>query len=251
MGLGDTLMKARISRRLPQADVDGGREGEPVRGNRYGEQLIALAVPTLHSLSDEGSFWTTSNPVPGTALAAPVAAAFADTSALYQILNTADPNDANAKSIYLAHLKQMFTVVPASATGMRYLIRKDKGPRTPSAGFSVLAGLGGLPGAIAPGPIVGGSIAKVWGFTGGAQITVPAVTSDGRTVALGGVPGIPIIGGEYEVLFGLGDSAGSSLASRANPVVIEPGWVATIHVWFPGNAATGASIEPELSWWER
>jgi hypothetical protein len=245
------LLKLRISRRLPQSDIDGGREGEPARGNRYGEQFAALSVPSLHNLADDGIFFTTSNPAPGTALAAPVAASFSDTAALFHILNTADQNDPASKSIYLAHLKHAFTVAPASATGMRYLVRLDKGPRTPSAGQTILAGQGGSPGASPVGPMVAQSIAKIWSFTGAAQMTVAGVSTEGRTVAIGGFDGIPVVGGERTIIFGSMDAPSSGQVSRANPVVIPPGWAATIHEWFPSNATTGASLEPELAWWER
>lgn len=249
--LSEMLLRLRISRRLPQADLDGNREGEPARGNRYGEQMCSLSTPGLQNLADDGIFFTTQNPTPGTALAAPVAASFADTSAFFHIVNLADVNDPLSKAIYLSKLKQSFTVAPATATGLRYLVRLDKAPRTPTAGSAILVGQGGSPGAAAVGPLVGQSIARIFSFTGGAQMTMPAVTTEGRVVATGGIDGIPVVGGERTIVFGGADVISTAQCSRANPVVISPGWAATIHVWFPGNATTGASEEPELSWWER
>jgi hypothetical protein len=251
MGL-DTLFKLRISRRLPQSDVDGAREGEPARGLRYGEQAIVPIVRTEHPLAEEGSLFTTQNPTPGTALAAPVAASFADTSAFFHLFNEADVNDPAAVSLLLKTLKLAFTVAPASATGMRYLVRLDNVVRTPTAGLTLLAAKTGsaAPGAAQPGPNLRGSVARVWAFTGAAQLTLPAVSASGKVVATGGIDGLPVVGGERTIVFG-GDVASTGQTSRANAVVIPPGWSCAIHIWFPSNAATGASVEPELSWAER
>ena len=81
-------------------------------------------------------------------------------------------------------------------------------------------------------------------------MTIPAVTAAGKVAAQGGIDSIPVVGGERTIVFG-GDVASTAQCSRTNPVVIPPGWSAAIHIWFPGNATTGASIEPELAWAER
>jgi hypothetical protein len=240
-----------VSRRLPQQQSDN--DEYPIRLTKYQEQFVNVLLGTKHSLAEEGSYFVTSNPTPGTALAAPVIASFSDTAALFLIYNNADINDPAAVSIYLGHVKLAFTVAPATATGTRYLVRLDQAIRTPTAGSTVLAGPGGTPGALMTGPIVAGrgSAAKIWSFTGGAQMTIPAVTTVGRTVALGGIDGIPIVGGERIIVFGASDLTSSGQQSASTPVVIPPGWSAAIHMWWPGNATTGASVEPELAWWER
>lgn len=249
--IGEMLLKLRISRRLPQADVDGGRDGEPARGNRYGEQHSVIAVGGRQNLVDDGTYFTTQNPTPGTALAAPVAASFSDTSAAFLVYNTADPNEPFAKHIYLDHLKLCFTVAPASATGTRLLARLDNAVRTPTAGSAVLVGAGGSPGAVAPGSAVAQSIARIWSFTGAAMMTLPAVTTLGKVAALAGIDGIPVVGGERVFAFGPWDVPSSGQCARCNPIDVPPGWSCAFHLWWPGNAATGASVEPELSWWER
>jgi hypothetical protein len=243
------VMMETVRRRRPAPVLDG--QAVPSRGGRYGSGLVEAVVNSRHLLAEEGSYFTTSNPTPGTALAAPVAAAFADTSAAFLVFNTADVTDPLAPYLFLDQLKLNFTVAPATATGVRLLVRLDHAPRTPTAGSTLLAGDGGIPGAVATGPRLFAPVAKVWGFTGGVLMTIPALTTEARTVALGGIDGIPVVGGSRSFVFGQWGAPATGQGDRCNPVAIPPGWSAALHVWFPGNATTGASLEPELSWWER
>lgn len=248
-----SLIKIIVSKILPAKNPDSAQIDIPIRGMSYGEVAVIEPNRGEHPATEEGSCFTVQNPVPGTALAAPVISSFLDTSALYAIFNGADITQPFPKSILLKHLKEMYTVAPATATGKRYLVKLDTKDRTPTAGFVLLAGQTGgpTPGATQPGPIIGASIARIYAFTGGAQMTVPAAGSTARVVATGGVDGIPVVGGERVIKFGAADMPSSAQGSIANAVVIPPGCWAVIHEWFPGNATTGASLEPEITWLER
>lgn len=250
MSLG-SLFRGIVSRALP-AGVSEQSEAS-ARLGRYGEVAVLPIVRTKHPLADEGSFFTTQNPTLGTALAAAVQATFSDTVAAFVFQNTADPSMSSSVGLCLDFVKLSFTVAPASATGMRYAVKLDNGSRAPSAGSTQLTGSGGSPGASAVGPIVRSSVAKIWGFTGGAFMTVPA-SVNARVVASGGIGALPVVGSEFMIRFGdNGPNSGAAGAgtSHAAPVIVPPGWFAVLHLWFPGNAATGASIEPDIGWFER
>lgn len=247
----ETIFRGIVSRALPTALIDQ-QEGR-LRLGRYGEAQVISPFRTKHPLADEGAYFSTQNPALGTALAGPVLTSFSDTTAAFVFYNTTDPAQAGAKNLYLDFIKMAFTVAPASATGMRYAIKLDTGNRAPTGGSTQLTGSGGSPGASAVGPVVNASIAKVWAFTGGAFMTVPASVNP-RVVGLGGIGALPIVGTEFMIRFGdCGPNAGAVAAStsHAAPVVVPPGQYCVVHLWFPSNAATGPSMELDIGWAER
>ncbi len=248
-----TLFKGIVSRLLPQFSQDGSESEKVIRLNSYGEQLAQLIMASQHGMVDEGSFFTTTNPTPGTALALPVAAAFVNTNALYVIYNTADASDPAARNIYLVKIKHIYTVAPATATGSVIRVALDQTNRAPTAGQALLVGGGASanPGAQQPGKTIRQAVAKIWGFTGAAVLTVPAPGPNNKYVALGAIDTIPVIGGERCFIFGGFDTSSSAQTCRMAPVVVPPGWYCVIHGYFPGNATTGASLEPEIAWFER
>lgn len=247
------LFKLVVSKLQPQWAADGPESERAARGSPYGEQIAKVLTAFYGDLVDEGSFFTTTNPTPGTALAMPVAATFVNTSASYVIYNTADPADPASKSIYLLHLKESFTVAPATATGSMMRVALDQANRAPTGGQALLVGGGASasPGAQQPGKNVRQSVAKIWSFTGAAVITVPAPGPNNKYVGLGGIDSIPVVGGERNFIFGSFDGITTPQSCRMAPVVVPPNWYAVLHKWFPGNATTGASLEPELAWIER
>jgi hypothetical protein len=57
----EVIAKARVSRALPQPDVDGARDGEPLRGGRYDELYALTPGKRNHVLADEGSYYVANN----------------------------------------------------------------------------------------------------------------------------------------------------------------------------------------------
>ena len=247
----DAIVRGIVARVLPQSFTDGA--DQRVRLSRYGEMQVVQPYRTKHPLADEGSYFTTQNPTLGTALAAGIQTSFSDTVAAFVFLNTADPSQPSSPNLYLDFIKLSFTVAPASATGFRYAIKLDNGNRAPTAGSGQLTGQGGSPGASPVGPVLRQSVAKIWSFTGAAFMTVPASINP-RVVASGGIGTLPVVGSEFMIRFGdVGPNAGAAAAgtSHAAPVTVAPGWFAVVHFWFPSNATTGPSIEPDIGWFER
>lgn len=208
-----------------------------------------VPVRTKHVLADEGSYFVATNPTLGTGVGYGVLAALADTSAAFVFYNNSPVNETLAKRIYLDRIKLATTVAPASSTGWSYAIKLDNGAiRQPTAGQA----------AITPNPAMGSgplsTVAKLWAFTGGAVMTVPASSANAVNAARGGGGGLPVVGTELSIQFG-GDGSAQSSAnagfSIAPPLIIQPGWYAVFYLWFPSNASTGLSAEYEIGWWER
>jgi hypothetical protein len=246
-----SILRGIVSRSLPAGLADGTEASG--RLARYSELMVVEAVRTKHPLADEGSFFSTQNPTLGTALAAGIQATFSDTVAAFVFQNTGDPSGSVSPSLYLDFIKLIFTVAPASATGMRYAVKLDNGPRAPTAGSTKLSGTSGSPGASAVGATVRSSVANIWAFTGGAFMTVP-VSVNARVVAVGGIGALPIVGTEFMIRFGDNGpnfAAAAGGTSHAAPIVVPPGWYAVVYLWFPSNAATGPSAELDIGWFER
>src|SRR5262245_37757490 len=97
----EVLVRGRVSEILPQCDIDGSREGEPVRIGRYNEQYALSLIPTKHLLASEGSYFVAGNPTPGTGIAMTISTAFSDTVAMFAIKNTDSRSNRASKRIYL------------------------------------------------------------------------------------------------------------------------------------------------------
>lgn len=245
--------KVTVGRSRPRKYADGTITD--LRANPWGEPQLGLMTANKASLVDEGTYYVVGNPTIGTALAFPVAAAFADTAAAFAIFNPADAANPFSPTLVIDYLRLNFTVAPATATGTRLFVRLDNKDRTPSAGRILLNGsdpaLSTAPGSFQPGPRLYQSVARIYAFTGGAQMTVPAVGTNGVNAASGGIDGIPVVGGSRTFRFGEWGGGDSNQMCNLGPLTIPPQWWAIFHLWFPGNATTGASIEPELGYLER
>lgn len=245
-----SLVTGFVSSLLPAGSADGTEKS--LRVNRYGEGIVSPIFRTKHPLANEGSFFVTGNPTLGTSLAYAVVTSFTDTVAAFVFQNTADASVAPYPALYLDYIKLIYTVAPASATGLQYVVRLDTGNRAPTAGSTQLTGQGGSPGASPVGYVVKQSVAKIWAFTG-ASLTVPA-SVNARTVAQGGISGLPVVTTEHMIRFGdsganLGGAAGGT--SHAAPVIVPPGQFCVVHLWYPSNATTPASVALDIGWAER
>lgn len=235
------LMKGLISKLLPSKTPDGAESEGALRLNEYRELIVPM---TRHGLAKDGTYFATNNPALGTTVAGAVLAAFSGTTAAFVVQNTGDPTNPDAKNIDLDLLKLIYTVAPASATGLEYAVQLDNVSRLPTAGFVLLAT------TLNVGAIIRSTIAKVWAFTGAAFMTVPAAGVNARTVARGSIPGLPVVGTEHQIRFGT-DGSSSTACGQEPPVSIPPGWWAVVYLWWPSNAVTGPSMEYLLGAIER
>lgn len=222
------------------------------RNGAYGERLFVPAQPAngRQWLAEEGSYYIGCNPTISTAVAAAVNATYDSTKGFFVIQNTDDPS--NGRRIFLDYLRMLVTVAPASGTQARFAIVIDQALRTPTAGQAEVTMNNADPRHANDFP------GKVYSLTGGAVLTVPAVSAAARVVANGSLrQSIPIVLDELILQFG-GHAQGATpvatvgrQVSQAGPVIIPPGCSAEVVIWFPSNAATGASFEFEVAAWAR
>jgi len=260
MGEIEALVRGRVSALLPQADIDGGRDGEPVRVGKYSEQYGLSLVPTKHLLADEGSYFIATTPTPGTGIAMTISTAFSDTVAMFAIKNTEAPGPL-AKRIYLDYLRLILLgTAPTAVVTRHFALKRSTADREPTtaANKTVMTPVNMRSGAGR------GSIARVLSYSAAAAMTVPASSPGDPVVGRVGLPtGLGISGDEYFVKFG-GESMPVKVgltAVRATdparvigvapPVILEPGEWLVIHEWCLTEATNGPTFEHELAWFER
>lgn len=251
----DVNQLVKVSRTLPAATPDGPAAIGNPRGSRYLEQYVLSLVPTKHLLADEGQYFVTTNPTPGTPITYALQTAFSDTSALIVIKNNDNPG---GKRIYLDFLKLLLGAAPATTSSIQYAVKLDNINRQPTAGSQTLTPANAnMDSASAP-------IAQVFAFNAAAP-TVPASSNSARVVARGTVEfGLNIAGDEYVIKFGQVEDPGATTlltAARATgsgrfadasaPIIIGPQQFAVIYLWMPGAATTAPTFEFELAHWER
>lgn len=236
-----------VSRVRPQKWTDN--QIPPPRLSAYREQYVQDLVPDFLALADEGSYWVTTNPTPGTAVNYAIQAAFSDTVAAITLMNK---DAAGGLRCYLDYIRLIAgATVPASATAGHYAIKTDVGSRA-SAGTALTPNNSNMD---ATG--VGSITDARW------TPTVAAVSPQARLLSRGVLRSqIPVANDEWIFNFGSVEKAAASnlsstLAQRmvipCPPVVLGPGTGQTflLHLWFPANAATAGQFEWEVAWYER
>jgi hypothetical protein len=241
----------RVSQRLPQPVRTG--LNTDIRLSIYGDQIVKLLGTGKHTLADEGSYFCTTNPTIGTALAYGVITAFSDTAALFILANSSNDSDQGLVRVYPDYLRIIPTVAPASATSGQFAIKLDSAIRAPTANNVALT-------IANPNMDISqqsASAARAWAASGGTA-TVPAASAVARTVSRGVIRSvIPAIGDELVIAFGQADIAGgvsganARVVCQAPPCVLGPQDTMVVYVWFPANATTALSFEMEAGWWER
>jgi hypothetical protein len=236
-----------VSRGLPPKSGDTLQR--TARVNPYGELIVHTIIPDMNALADEGSYFTATNPTPGTAINYSITAAFSDTAAMFSIFNR-DGGSAIGKRIYLDYIRVIAgATVPATATSGQYAVKLDQGGIRQSAGTLVVPANSNIDVGTA-------SIADVR-YTP----TVAAASAAARLVDRGVMRSvIPVANDEWIFSFGsvekaAGISLGGAVAQRmiipCPPLVIGPAEMGFLHVWFPGNATTAGQFEFAAGWWER
>lgn len=203
---------------------------------------------TDYGAADEGAYFATTNPTPGTVIAtttsvvddaATASATHAQNVPVMHIINTATAGDLNAKSIYLKYISMMLSQVPTSATTWRFAWRISQVARYTSGG-SLLVPQNSNAGA------QNTSIAKVY-F--GAVVT--GLEPNNRLVCNGTVGSvIPVTLDVWTFTFGVnaiptnflnGSASAKNVTIPCPPIVIGPGCNANFEMW-------GASCAAAPSW---
>lgn len=239
---------ARIHRELPKP-LGEGLAAEN-RATRYGDQQVQLISAKGYGLADEGSYFVTTNPTPGTGLptiAAPTT--FSATSPFVLIYNSAAP--VTGKRVYLDFLRLICTAPGTGGTALHCAVTLDAN-RTDkwTSGGSLLTPVN---------PNMDTDRASIVQVRAGALVAAAAPLAR----LLGHFPlrtAIPVINDVYTINFGgqefVGDGvlvSGTAIAQRYlphAPVVIGPGQWAAVHLWLPSQSVA-SSFEVELGHWER
>lgn len=225
---------------------------QSARGSRRGEAFVLNPAPFMGEPADDQSYFTTLTPTPGTPVTYALQAAFSDLVGFVHVVNIDVAG--TGKRILLHQLKILCAAVGAAATSVELLVKTDKLPRLPTAGFTAL-----IPNNCRSGSAVG-SIAQVY-IPNAAGLTMPAASAGARTLDRGRVRySIPIAGDEFVLNFGgidgvAGIAPAAAVAGKfpeqMAPVSIDPGHSATIYMWQPGITTTAPTFELALGHIER
>jgi len=241
-----------VSRVLP--GPAGDTNAVNVRSTRYGDLSAQLLHAKKHGLAEEGTYFVSTNPTPGTGVAGPVNASFSATGPFFAFVNN---NPAGGARASLDYLKIIPTVAPASATGAHLVVVRDQISRALTTDNTVVATPVNVNGDSA------NKAASIFKYTVTTINVAAAATPTAAIVARASVSGIPVIGDELVFDFGATDTgaypgltagqvtAGGRKVSVLPPVICAPQQLLFFYLWFPGNAATGVSYEFELGHWER
>lgn len=236
-----------VSQALPQAFAD--QLPAPPRMGKYREAYGISLINNNYGVADEGSYFVTTNPTPGTPINYAIQTTFSDTVAAFTFRNGAG---AGGKRIYLDYIRMLMgATAPASATSMHYALKVD----------NIIRGSAGTV-PVPQNPNMAADNASI------ADIrytpTVAAVGASARLVDRGVVRSvIPVANDEYIFSFGsvekaasISDIAGTTakrIVIPCPPVILGPGanHTALLHIWLPANAATAGQFEFGTGHWER
>lgn len=251
----NTLLPQRAQ---PTRFTDNSNPNAPQRGTAYNEQVVQSMVPTMHPLAEEGSYYTVTNPTPGTGVAHALTTAFSSTAALFSLFNSAPIGGPN---VYLDYLRLIETATaPATSLSQDFLIQLDQAlSRAPTAGNVALTAVNMNLGSANKG-------FANWQAFNAAALTVPAqataTTKNASRIHI--ATGQVILGDENVILFGGVDKpghGGGSTAVRAAdtgrrvtnapPIMCAPQTWLTIFRWGVGEATNVPSYEYEIGYWER
>ena len=242
------LLRAIVSRVLPQAQSD--TTDARVRAGRYGELVTQGLWNTQHALADEGAYFVSTNPAPGTGLATIAApTTLADTSPFILVKNN---HKAGGKRLYLDFLKLICTAAGTGGASIHAAVKiDDVNPTRYTSGGSQIT------------PV---NVNMDDAGQSGALVYAGALVAAAASAAVRLVdhallrPVIPVVGDTYYLNFGGAENmvgslapAGTAIAQQSfnfPPVVIGPGQWAAIHVWLPSQSAA-SSYEFALAHVER
>jgi hypothetical protein len=258
------LAQVLPGRKKPSPRPDSVLDGVPFRGSRYAEEFNTSLVPKNHLLADEGSYFVTMNPTPGTGIAAaasnsgiPTLGANTDTRPVLAILNGAQPSD--GIRVYLDALQLLVTAAgDAAGTRIDFAVQLDNWQNRVKPGAAV-GGTQCTP--INPNMDDGTkSVAQVW--FGANTVIASSNLGSARLLCRRQLrPVIPVVGDVYAMTFGGAEQFVGSLIPNGTamcqqsfnlpPIILGPEQVALIYLWLASQGATGTSYEFDLTHWER
>lgn len=221
-----------------------------------------FGLPTQRQLlAINGSYWTVTNPTPGTAIVGGLLTSFSETANGFMLVrNTAQ---AGGKVIVFDRMKMTQTATAPTGTLQMHFETKLETAQVIATGNVSAANtrvpVNSRPG-MSPTP---SSVASVQTFAAG-QMTIPAASGTRSQVDLGFLAtGVTVANDEYVVEFGTDASASTKVgltAARATdparhvtqmaPLVIDPQCTGWINMWWVTAGANTPSFEFSLSWIE-
>lgn len=262
------LLIARVkpSRATDQSNPDAAERGSP-----FNEQFVVSPVPFRQALADEGSLFSATMLPSATILQLGLAATFVATTAAFVLTNKANPLDPNAPTCFLDYIHMIVGgTVPTSASAWAYATVLDTIDRSPTTvvlqGGSAANGAAYTPTVFNNNSGLNPRNAGVPFFplstTAGAPPTVPAASANARTIVGNGQirSTIPVIGDDYRIVFGAGDTAPSfgraaTIMNIVEPhpeVAIAPGNSFLLYMWGLSNVTAGITFSGfDVGWIER
>lgn len=257
--IANTNVKAAIeaSRNLP-AQFD--QVDTALRGSPYGDQYMMPVLPESQTTADEGSFWTVTNPTPGTGIATIAAqASLADTAPFILFKNNWSAADNNKKRIIAKWLRITCTVAGTAAAQLRFATKTDSsGPRYTS-GATVIAGNNTI-GAATNQPVNPnadiGTASSLQFYAG--PIVATAAASPRLIDAMTARISTPVVGDSFLIVFGANEAIANGslvatvtqLAMTMAPWIVGPQEWGAFHLWSPSQSAA-SSYEFTFAYVER
>lgn len=245
----DVDLNVEVDRDRPDAESDSTTK--VLRAGRYGEPYVLNLWNSSHMLCDEGSYFTTSNAAPGTAIAFVVNATVSETAGNFLYIKNNDTvGNGRAKRVYLDYIRLIQSVIPAAGIAGNFFIKTDRVDRYTSGGTQLTS----------VNPNTDQANSSVCQIFAGALTTV-APSPSARTVARGILRSvIPVANDEYIFKFGGVEAAafgslGGAVAQRmiipCPPIILGPQANLCMQIWFASNAVTPAQFEIEVGAVER
>lgn len=254
-----TNVKAAVeaSRNLPaqfdQTDI-------ALRGGPYGELFTAPVLPEAQVSADEGTYWTVTNPTPGTGIATIAAqTTLADISPFILFKNNWQITDNNRRRIIAKFLRLTCTAPGTAGTQLRFASKVDGVGTRYASGATLIAGNNTI--GVATNQPQNANSDISWGsalqFYAG-PIVAAAASSPRLLDALTIRTTIPVIGDTYQIIFGDNESPAtasipatvSSFGLNVGPMVVGPQEWGAFHIWLPSQSAA-SSYEITFGYVER
>jgi hypothetical protein len=265
-----------ISRALPIAIQDQNTNPGASRGDRFGGKHVSVGLQGQWAAADEGVLFVASMTPGQTALQLGLSASYSGTAAAFMLINTDSPQNPNARRIFPKKLRMVVSGAPTSATNWVFSTQIDNVNRQPTnvtggSGVAISAAT-----ATAYSPAANntnmGIANKAVGvpyfpvsIAAGAPPAIPAPSPAARTLVGNGIlrSQIPVVGDEYDIVFGAIDDIGSMMMTAApagysritfphEALAIDPGQSLIVYMWGTSNATAGIIFnDVTMSWLER
>jgi hypothetical protein len=242
--------QAQANRELPGAQVNNTLQ--PVRTSRYMEPYVqTVGGSKLHSLADEGTYFTATNATLGTALTGTAApTAFSATVALMSLYNGAISGATGAKNIYLDWIQLEVRAAGTNGTNFNFAMSIDAGNRFTSGGT-----------AITPVNTNINSNAATGAVLNVGALTTTAASASVRRAKHGQLRSVlKLIGDVYLFTFGspvvstpgmpLDGTLQAFIPVHCPPVVLGPNSTFLLHET-AASQSVAATYEFSMGWWER